>query len=56
MEVVCLILSPMLASQPCSRACFLGFDIPTSHFLLKMFFLLFLFPLFFFSEWYEYFL
>ena len=29
MEVVCFILGPMLASQPCSHA-FLGFDVPTS--------------------------
>ena len=42
MEVVCLILRPMLASQPCLHA-FFGFNIPTSSFiLLKMFFIILL--------------
>ena len=34
MEVVCLILGPMLASQPCLLA-FLGFDIPTSFIFIE---------------------
>ena len=36
-------------------ACFLGFDIPTSFIFIGNVFLLFLFPLYFFSEWCEYF-
>ena len=51
MEVVCLILGPILASQPCSHA----FWVLTSLPLLFLCFLLFLFPVFFFSEWCEYF-
>ena len=47
-------------SLPTLFTCFLGFDVCTSlhllSFVLKMFFLLFLFPLLFFSEWCEYFL
>ena len=49
MEVVCLILGPMLASQPCSQAFWVLTSLHLLSFLLKMF-LLFLFPLFF-SEW-----
>ena len=44
MEVVCLILVPMLASQPCLHA----FDVPTSSFIFIENVLLFLFLLFFF--------
>ena len=55
MEVVCLILGPMLASQPCSHVLWVLTSLHLLSFLLKMF-LLFLFPLFFFSEWCEYFL
>ena len=47
MEVVCLILGPMLASQPCSHALLVLTSLHLLSFLLKMFF---------FSEWYEYFL
>ena len=39
MEVVCLILGPMLASQPCSHAFWVLTSLHLS-FLLKMFFII----------------
>ena len=38
MEVVCLILRPMLASQPCSHAFWVLTSLHLLSFLLKMFF------------------
>ena len=55
MEVVCLILGPMLASQPCSHAFWVLTSLHLLSFLLKMFFII-LVSIIFFSEWCEYFL
>ena len=52
MEVVCLILGPMLASQPCSHAFWVLTSLHLLSFLLKMFFVFIVFV----SEWCEYFL
>ena len=43
MEVVCLILSPMLASQPCSHAFGVLMSLHLLPFLLKMFFIILVF-------------
>ena len=40
MEVVCLILGPMLASQPCSHAFWVLTSLHLLSFLLKMFFII----------------
>ena len=40
MEVVCLILGPMLASQPCSHAFWVLTSLHFLSFLLKMFFII----------------
>ena len=56
MEVVCLILCPMLASQPCSHTFWVLTSLHLLSFLLKMFFIILVSIAFFFSEWCEYFL
>ena len=48
MEVVCLILGPMLASQPCSHAFWVLTSLHLLSFLLKMFFIILVSIVFFF--------
>ena len=47
MEVVCLILGPMLASQPCLPAFWVLTSLHLLSFLLKMFFIILVFIVFF---------
>ena len=47
MEVVCLILGPMLASQPCSHAFWVLTSLHLLSFLLKMFFIILVSIIFF---------
>ena len=57
MEVVCLILGPMLASQPRSHAFWVLMSLHLLSFLLKMFFIILVSIIFFSdSEWCDYFL